>query len=368
MRNTYGELINELKNNHSMVMMTKLSFKRGKKIEKILLDLNKVQFLNINKELDIDKELVIDGEIKNSINKAIDKRTPELIIHNDEEQILIEPFFPEARLIIFGGGNISEHLADIGAKIGFKVTVVDDRLAYANRERFPLATEIICESFENVFEKIKVNKSDYVAIVTRGHKYDKECLRAVLNIKPEYLGMIGSNRRVQGIKEQFIEEGYSAELLNRICSPIGFRIGGITPLEIAISIISQIIAQKRLGVSDMIACANAKKRTNYSDMDIKVLENLAKEDEERKAIVTVTSTKGSTPRGAGAKMIVWQSGKTLGSIGGGCSEGEVILAARDLIEDEEEGSFITMQVDMTGDVAEDEGMVCGGIMNVIIEV
>lgn len=118
----------------------------------------------------------------------------------------------------------------------------------------------------------------------------------------------------------------------------------------------------------MIACANAKKRTNYSDMDIKVLENLAKEDEERRAIVTVTSTKGSTPRGAGAKMIIWQNGKTLGSIGGGCSEGEVILAARDLIEEVEEGSFMTMQVDMTGDVAEDEGMVCGGIMNVLIEV
>ena len=67
-------------------------------------------------------------------------------------------------------------------------------------------------------------------------------------------------------------------------------------------------------------------------------------------------------------MIIWQNGKTLGSIGGGCSEGEVILAARDLIEEVEEGSFMTMQVDMTGDVAEDEGMVCGGIMNVLIEV
>lgn len=356
MRNTYGELINELKDNHSMVMMTRLSSKRGKKIEKILLDLNKEDLLDI------------DEDMKNAINKAIDKKTPELSIHNDEEQILIEPFFPEARLIIFGGGNISEHLVDLGAKIGFKVTVVDDRLSYANKERFPLATEVICESFENVFEQINVNQNDYVAIVTRGHKYDKECLRAVLNIKPEYLGMIGSKRRVQGIKDQFKEEGYSAELLDKICSPIGFRIGGITPLEIAISIISQIIAQKRLGISDMIACANAKKRTNYSDMDIKVLENLAKEDEERRAIVTVTSTKGSTPRGAGAKMIIWQNGKTLGSIGGGCSEGEVILAARDLIEEVEEGSFMTMQVDMTGDVAEDEGMVCGGIMNVLIEV
>lgn len=356
MRNIYGELINKLEENHSMVMLTKFSSKRGKKIEKTLIDVNKEDLLDI------------DEEMKNVIYKSMDKKIPEIFIHKDDEQVLIEPFFPEARLIIFGGGNISEHLVDLGAKIGFKVTVVDDRLAYANRERFPLATEVICESFENVFKQINVNKNDYVAIVTRGHKYDKECLRAVLNIKPEYLGMIGSSRRVKGIKDQFIEEGYSAELLNKICSPIGFRIGGITPLEIAISIISQIIAQKRLGTSDMLACVNAKKRTNYSDIDIKVLENISKEDEEKKAIVTVTSTKGSTPRGAGAKMIVWSNGKTLGSIGGGCSEGEVILAARDLIDEVEEGNFITMQVDMTGDVAEDEGMVCGGIMNVLIEV
>lgn len=355
MVNNYKQLINKLEENHSMVMMTKLSSKREKKIEKILIDLNKEDLLHI------------DEEMKNVMNKAIDRKVPELFKDKDGGQILIEPFFPEARLIIFGGGNISEHLVELGAKIGFKVTVIDDRLSYANKERFPLATEVICESFENVFEQIKVNKNDYVVIVTRGHKYDKECLRAVLNIKPEYLGMIGSTRRVRGIKEQFIEEGYSAELLDKICSPIGFRIGGITPLEIAISIISQIIAQKRLGTPDMVACANAKKRKNYSDIDIKVLENLAKEDEEKKAIVTVTSTKGSTPRGAGAKMIIWPDGRILGSIGGGCSEGEVILTARDLMEDGEEESFMTLQVDMTGDVAEDEGMVCGGIMNVLIE-
>ena len=196
MRNTYGELINELKDNHSMVMMTRLSSKRGKKIEKILLDLNKDDLLDI------------DEDMKNAINKAIDKKTPELIIHNDEEQILIEPFFPEARLIIFGGGNISEHLVDLGAKIGFKVTVVDDRLSYANKERFPLATEVICESFENVFEQINVNQNDYVAIVTRGHKYDKECLRAVLNIKPEYLGREEFKELKINLKKKDIVQSY----------------------------------------------------------------------------------------------------------------------------------------------------------------
>ena len=249
---------------------------------------------------------------------------------------------------------------------GFKVTVVDDRLSMLIKIGFQQQKRLYVKD-EKAIDDLKVSRNDYVVSVTRGHKYDKECLRKVLNIKPEYLGMIGSKRRVKGIKEQLIEEGYDAELLNEMCSPIGFRIGGITPMEITISIISQVIAKKRLGVTDMIDCQNAKKRKNYSDIDMQVLENFQRKIE-RKAIVTVTSTKGSTPRGAGAKMIVWSEGRTLGSIGGGCSEGEIIVAARDLIDEEKEGAFITMEVDMTGDVAEEEGMVCGGTMNVLIEV
>jgi xanthine dehydrogenase accessory factor len=354
MDNNYAKLVAELKENSSIVMMTKLPSKEDEKIEKTLLDSSKWDSSTLSEEMKI------------QIKKVTDRKLPELFKDKEGNQILLEPFFPESRMIVFGGGNISEHLVKLGSDVGFKVTVVDDRLTYANKERFPTASEVICESFERVFDKLKVHRNDYVVIVTRGHKYDKECLREVLNIRPEYLGMIGSKRRVKGIKEQLIEEGYDANLLDEMCSPIGFRIGGITPLEIAISIISQIIAQKRLGVSDMISCANAKRRVNYSDIDREVLENLAQVDEEKKAIVTVTSTKGSTPRGAGAKMIVWNDGKILGSIGGGCSEGEVILVARDLIE--EEGNFTTMEVDMTGDVAEDQGMVCGGIMNVLIEV
>lgn len=353
MDNSYAKLVTKLRENSSIVMMTKLPSKNGDKIDKVLLDSSKWNSSEFSEEIQI------------NIKKVIERKLPELFKDKEGNQILLEPFFPEARMIVFGGGNISEHLVKLGTDVGFKMTVVDDRLSYANRDRFPTAEEVICESFESVFDKLKVHGNDYVVIVTRGHKYDKECLREVLNIRPEYLGMIGSKRRVKGIKEQLVEEGYDANLLDKMCSPIGFRIGGITPLEIAISIISQIIAQKRLGVSDMISCANAKRRVNYSDIDREVLEKLAQVDEEKKAIVTVTSTKGSTPRGAGAKMIVWSDGKILGSIGGGCSEGEVILMARDLIE---EGNFTTMQVDMTGDVAEDEGMVCGGIMNVIIEV
>jgi len=91
---------------------------------------------------------------------------------------------------------------------------------------------------------------------------------------------------------------------------------------------------------------------------------LCKEENSPKAIITIVSTKGSVPRKEGAKMIVWPYGKILGSIGGGCSEGEVINTARDVLRN---GGYQIQSIDMTGAIAEDEGMVCGGIMDVIIE-
>lgn len=354
MKNIYKELIQSLESNNTVVMKTGLSNIKGNEVCKNLIG------------LDTDELGKFSDKFKKEFNNIMEKKTLSFFIDEDGSEILLEPFFPEARLIVLGGGNISEHLVELGGKIGFKVTVVDDRLAYANKERFKTADKVICDSFDTVFEKLKINENDYVTIVTRGHKYDKDCLRQALNKKPQYLGMIGSKRRVMGVKKQLIKEGYDSDLLDGVCSPIGFNIGGITPIEIAISIISQIIAKKRLGTTNMVECFNSKRKLDCFDMDMEVLKKLAEEEEEKKAIVTIISTKGSTPRGIGAKMIVWSNGKTLGSIGGGCSEGEVILAARDLIED---GSgYSIMQVDMTGDVAEDEGMVCGGIMNVLIEV
>jgi xanthine dehydrogenase accessory factor len=176
--------------------------------------------------------------------------------------------------------------------------------------------------------------------------------------------MIGSRRRVKGLMAQFLEDGFRQEQLSGVYSPIGLRIGAVTPEEIAISIIAEIISVKR--VSHQHEKADLKNKTNHSDFDFDVIKNLAKNESEKRAIVTVISKKGSVPRGPGAKMIIWADGRSLGSIGGGCSEGEVIVAARDLIR--EDGGFLMMKVDMTGSVAEDEGMACGGIMDVVIEI
>lgn len=277
-----------------------------------------------------------------------------------DEFYVQEPVLPKERLIVLGGGHIALPVCEFAAKCGFEVYVCDDRPDFANVPRFPWAAGVLCNSFENCIEELKITPYDYVVIITRGHVHDADCLRALLPGKqPTYLGMIGSRRRVKGLLEMLVAEGYSKEAIERICTPIGLSIGAVTPEEIAVSIISEIIAYKRLPENNK----DGSRFVNASDLDLEMIEYLAN-NHEPKAIVTVIQSKGSTPRGAGAKMAVSPRGKVTGSIGGGCSEGAVIRDAIDIIGT---GTYKTVFIDMTGEVAESEGMVCGGVMYALIE-
>lgn len=270
-----------------------------------------------------------------------------------------EPMLPTERLIVLGGGHIALPLCAFAARCGFDVTVVDDRPAFANAARFPQAKEVLCDSFENALRRIQLTPCDYVVIITRGHVHDADCLRVILpGVQPAYLGLIGSRRRVRGLMEMLREEGCSQENMERICTPIGLNIGAVTPEEIAVSILAEVIAYRRLpehGGLDRLCCD--------SDIEPEILRYLA-ENHEPKAVVTVLEAKGSTPRGAGAKMAVSPLGRVTGSIGGGCSEAAVIKDAVRVIGT---GRYRLMNIDLTGEVAGNEGMVCGGTMRVLIE-
>jgi xanthine dehydrogenase accessory factor len=277
-----------------------------------------------------------------------------------EETTLIERYSPKSRLIIFGGGHIALPLVTFGAALGFYVVVFDDRPSFANESRFPSAQEVICDRFENAMDMLNIRRTDYVVIVTRGHRHDQHCLRGVLQGEtPFYTGMIGSRRRVEIVKRQLREEGFSAPQLDQVHSPIGLAIGAATPEEIAVSILAEIIQYKRLAPSAQTA--EAPQEAFASDMD--AVDWLAKNNETAAAMVTVIASEGSTPRETGAKMLVLPWGDIIGSIGGGCAEADVIGDARDIIR---EGGYCLKQIDLT-DSAEEDGMVCGGIMHVLIE-
>lgn len=267
--------------------------------------------------------------------------------------LFAEPYFPQSRMVILGGGHIALPLCEFAAKCGFAVTVADDRPSFANTRRFPLAERVVCESFDKSIGLLNINRATFVVIVTRGHRHDLDCLRHVLRYETAYTGMIGSRRRVRAAREQLLSEGYPAAALDAVRAPIGLDIGAETPEEIALSILSEAVKYKR-----------TVSKSQWPEFDKAVLAELCREDAGPRAVATIIETKGSVPRDAGAKMIVWSDGRTLGSIGGGCGESEVIIKAVDVIKD---GGAALADVDMTGDTDEDEGMVCGGTMKVVIE-
>ena len=162
--------------------------------------------------------------------------------------VFVEPILPPAILYIFGAGHIAYSLYKIASIAGFSVVVADDRAAYANRERFPEAQEVLAEDFDHVLGKLRLNSSSYVVIVTRGHKDDMRILRWA--VQPEqgearYLGMIGSRRKVIAIQKELMKEGVAEEEFQRILSPVGLDIGAITPEEIAVAICAEMIAVRR---------------------------------------------------------------------------------------------------------------------------
>jgi len=274
---------------------------------------------------------------------------------------LEEPLLPQERLLIMGGGHIALALSEIAVKCGFSVTIVDDREEFASPERFPWASQVLCGDFPEAIRALSITEYDFVVVITRGHSHDADCLRAILpGAMPAYFGMIGSRRRVRGLMEQLAGEGFPAEKLERICAPIGLDIGAVTPMEIAISILAQLVAYKRLPGQ-----ANGAYCCNESDLELAVVRALGASAEPC-AAVTVLETKGSTPRKAGAKMLVRPDGSIVGSVGGGASEGAAIRKARKIIGT---GTYCYLQVDMTGEVAKAVGddLVCGGIMKMLIE-
>ncbi|MGE4272393.1 MAG: XdhC family protein [Desulfitobacterium sp.] len=165
-------------------------------------------------------------------------------------ELFLDPIVPTHRLIILGGGHIALPLVQMGKLLNYEVTVIDDRLSFANKGRFPEADQVICQDFQSALQELTFDKSTYVIVVTRGHRYDQTCLEEVLK-QPQtaYLGMIGSRRKVATIMNNLKENGYSQEVLDRVYTPIGLDIGAQTPEEIAVSIIAEMIMVDRYGFS-----------------------------------------------------------------------------------------------------------------------
>jgi xanthine dehydrogenase accessory factor len=164
--------------------------------------------------------------------------------------VFIEPVVPQPRAFIFGAGHISKSLSKVANLAGFASVIVDNRDAFANRERFPEADEIFAEEYEDVFAKLTIRDTSYLIIVTRGHRDDMRVLRWAVGTPAKYIAMIGSKRKVIGVVKELEKEGIPRDAFERIFAPMGFDIGAITPEEIAISVVSEMIAARRAPESE----------------------------------------------------------------------------------------------------------------------
>ena len=295
-------------------------------------------------------------EFQDILNAVTEGREATLI-RTVGERVYARRFLPPERLVLLGGGHVSLALYEAALQVGFAVSVVDDRPAFASYTRFPEAREVICDSFENALSRLNIGAGDFVCVLTRGHRDDVTCMKYLLRgNEPRYLGMIGSHRRVKGLFELLAEEGYDKERIGRVHAPIGLSIGAVTPAEIAVSILAELIATRH-------ALPAGEGLLPQQNTDLDALRFL-RDDSHPAALLLVLSTKGSTPVKGGALMGTDKLGNSAGTIGGGCGENQAILAARRLIGT---GKSQVVTVDMTNDVAAMEGMVCGGTMDVLIE-
>jgi xanthine dehydrogenase accessory factor len=200
----------------------------------------------------------VEADVWAAAKEVMEKELPrKLVFHLNNEatydnglicggtvEVFVEPILPQPVVYLFGGGHVSTAVAKAAHGVGFGVAVIDDREIFANSERFPMAQEIFT-SFEDAFQKLRPNGSSYLVIVTRGHKEDMRVLAWAVRTNARYIGMIGSRRKVLSVYKALEKEGYRMDEFERVFAPMGLEIGALSPEEIAISIVSELVAIRR---------------------------------------------------------------------------------------------------------------------------
>ncbi|HEX8494518.1 MAG TPA: XdhC family protein [Pyrinomonadaceae bacterium] len=189
----------------------------------------------------------------NSRNEARTFNVEEFASHLDAwrgARLLFERIEPEPRLVICGSGHVGASLARLARVLGYRTTLIDDRADFVTRERFPDEQIELISALnwtEALSQAIGRGRNVAVAVVTRGHNEDEECMRAVVAARPDYVGLIGSKRRTNIVLERLHESGVDEELLKTIRAPIGLDIGAVSPEEVALAILAEIVAERRGG-------------------------------------------------------------------------------------------------------------------------
>ena len=206
----------------------------------------------------------VEAEVWNAAREVIETEKPrhlsfslgqdaaydEGLICGGQLNIFVEPVIPQPRAFIFGGGHVSKGISKIATLAGFSTSIIDNREAFANKERFPEDEATYAEEYEDVFPKLPVNSSSYIIIVTRGHRDDMRVLRWAVNTPAKYIAMIGSKRKTISVVHELEKEGIARDAFDKVFAPMGLEIGAEMPEEIAISVVAEMIAVRRAPDTD----------------------------------------------------------------------------------------------------------------------
>src|SRR3954451_987776 len=180
-----------------------------------------------------------------SFNLGQDAAYDQGLICGRQLDVFVEPVLPVPHAFIFGAGHISKSLSKVATLAGFSTVVIDNREAFANRERFPEAVDVHAEEYEEIFPRLNINETSYVIIVTRGHRDDMRVLKLAIGTPARYIAMIGSKRKVINVVRELEKEGLPRDAFERVFAPMGLDIDAISPEEIAIAVTAVMIAVRR---------------------------------------------------------------------------------------------------------------------------
>jgi xanthine dehydrogenase accessory factor len=199
----------------------------------------------------------VEAEILWRARQAIENRKCEILdfdYNADEEEnglicggsvtVFIEPVIPAPRLYLVGAGHVAMPLSRVAKLAGFEVIVLDDRIKYAHRDRFPEADTVEAGPIPELAKKFTYGDNAFVVIVTRGHTTDEEALRTFIQYDTAYIGLIGSVTKIDKIFKRLERDGVAQEKLEQVHSPMGLDLGGNTPGEIAVSIVAELLATR----------------------------------------------------------------------------------------------------------------------------
>lgn len=192
--------------------------------------------------------------LNDTLNRCTCESGPFHCVTDNGDQAFVEPVRCRPRLLVVGGGHVGQAAALQGSLLGFDVTVLDDRPEFTNPNLFPCGTTTICGDIRTEVSKFPKGPNAYIVLVSKGHRPDAEALEGCIRSDTTYIGMIGSQRKIDSLRKHFVEKGLAtAEEFERIVAPIGVDIGAVTVPEIGVSIGAQLVAARRLGAASAVA-------------------------------------------------------------------------------------------------------------------